>query len=117
GDAEKGSALFFARTTSGKGFGEEICLDKNTCECCRTEILNDQEGGVHIAYRGIKLPIGHLGKQVRDTVYSFSSDNGKTFTPTIAIGKDNWEIEACPHTGPTLAYSKGKLSALWFTGG
>src|SRR5690554_5826063 len=39
GDAEKGSALFFARTENGQGFGEEVCLDKNTCECCRTEIL------------------------------------------------------------------------------
>jgi hypothetical protein len=117
GEAEKGSALFFARTENGKGFGEDICLDKNTCECCRTEILNDQEGGIHIAYRGIQLPLDHLGKQVRDMVYSFSSDNGKTFTPTKVINKDNWEIEACPHTGPTLAYSKDEINALWFTGG
>lgn len=117
GDAEKGSALFFARTENGEGFGDEVCLDKNTCECCRTEILTDQQGGIHIAYRGIQLPLDHLGRQVRDMVYSFSSDNGKTFTPAKAISKDRWEIEACPHTGPTLAYDKDQVNALWFTGG
>lgn len=117
GDAEKGSALFFARTENGQGFGEEVCLDKNTCECCRTEILKDQLGGIHIAYRGIQQPLGHLGKQVRDMVYSFSNDNGKTFIPALAISKDNWEIEGCPHTGPSLAHNEDGINALWFTGG
>lgn len=116
GESEKGSALFFARTENGQGFGMDTCLDKNTCECCRTEILKDENGGIHIAYRGIQVPLDHLGKQVRDMVYSFSSDNGKTFIPAIAISKDNWEIEGCPHTGPTLAYTKEGINALWFTG-
>lgn len=117
GDSEKGSALFFARTEKGKGFGADICLDKNTCECCRTAFFKDQNGGIHIAYRGIQLPKGHLGKQVRDMVYSFSSDNGKSFTAVKPISKDNWEIEGCPHTGPSLAHTGSGINALWFTGG
>lgn len=116
GESEKGSALFFARTEKGLGFGVDTCLDKNTCECCRTEILKDQNGGIHIAYRGIQTPFDHLGKQVRDMVYSFSNDNGKSFETAKSISKDNWEIEGCPHTGPTLAYTKDGVNALWFTG-
>lgn len=116
GESEKGSALFFARTENGQGFGMDACLDKNTCECCRTEMLKDENGGIHIAYRGIQVPLDHLGKQVRDMVYSFSGDNGKSFKPAKPISKDNWEIEGCPHTGPTLAYTKEGINALWFTG-
>lgn len=116
GDAEKGSALFFSRTENGEGFGENTCLDKNTCECCRTAMLTDPKGGIHIAYRGIQFPFGQLGKQVRDMVYSFSTDNGASFTPARAIGNDNWQIEGCPHTGPTLAHVEDGVSALWFTG-
>src|SRR6185312_9388864 len=82
GEAETGSALFFARTENNEGFGANYCLDKNTCECCRTEILTDQLGGIHIAYRGIQSPLDRLGKQVRDMVYASSTDNGKTFSPT-----------------------------------
>lgn len=116
GESEKGSALFFARTEVGHGFGADTCLDKNTCECCRTEILTDQNGGIHIAYRGIQTPLDHLGKQVRDMVYSFSNDNGKSFDTAKPISKDNWEIDGCPHTGPSLAYTKDGINALWFTG-
>src|SRR5690606_35433425 len=53
GNQEKGLALFFARTESGKGFGRDTCLDKNTCECCRTEIITDGMGRIHMAYRSI----------------------------------------------------------------
>jgi hypothetical protein len=113
GESEKGSALFFARTENGQGFGVDTCLDKNTCECCRTEILIDKNGGIHLAYRGIQTP---FGKQTRDMVYSFSKDNGKSFDTAKPISKDNWEIEGCPHTGPTLAYTGDAINALWFTG-
>lgn len=113
GESEKGSALFFARTENGQGFGANICLDKNTCECCRTEILIDKNGGIHLAYRGIQT---RFGRQTRDMVYSFSKDNGKSFDPAKPISKDNWEIEGCPHTGPTLAYTGDAINAIWFTG-
>jgi len=117
GEEEKGSALFFSRTEKGEGFARDTCLDKNTCECCRTEILTDQSGRIHIAYRGIQFPSGVLGKQVRDMVYTTSADNGRTFSAARVISKDQWEIQGCPHTGPTLAATKNALHALWFTGG
>ncbi len=116
GNEEKGSALFFARTETGQGFGVDSCLAKSTCECCRTEILKDTNGMIHIAYRGIQFPLDHLGNQVRDMVYSSSTDNGKTFSEFKGISKDNWELEGCPHTGPSLASTKDGVHALWFTG-
>jgi hypothetical protein len=117
GKAVKGSALFFNRTAQGKGFGTDTCLDKGTCECCRTAILTDDAGNIHLAYRSITFPSELSGKQVRDMVYKFSADNGRTFSPAKPISNDNWEIEGCPHSGPALAVAKNTVQAVWYTAG
>jgi hypothetical protein len=117
GKSIKGSALYFARTQNGRGFQTDTCLDKGTCECCRTDLLLDGSGGLHLAYRSIMFPPERMGKQVRDMVYKVSNDNGKTFSFSKAISKDNWAIEGCPHSGPTLAMNQSGLHAVWFTAG
>src|SRR5690606_899533 len=68
GKSIKGSALFFNRTLKGEGFVTDSCLDKGTCECCRTALLTDKEGNLHLAYRSI-IPNALSGKHVRDMVY------------------------------------------------
>lgn len=117
GKSVKGSALFFARTEKGKGFALDTCLDKGTCECCRTNIIKDQNNDIHIAYRSIMFPSNLFGKQVRDMVYIRSNDNGKTFSHPKTISEDNWEIEGCPHSGPSLAITKNSVNGVWFTAG
>ncbi|TCC97358.1 sialidase family protein [Pedobacter psychroterrae] len=113
----KGSALFFARTEKGKGFGLDTCLEKGTCECCRTDLFTDKDGNLHLAYRNIMYPSALSGKQVRDMVYKLSKDNGKHFSAPKTISNDNWEIEGCPHSGPSMARTAGGICALWFTAG
>jgi len=117
GKSIKGSALFFNKTIKGKGFGVDSCLEKGTCECCRTEILADKAGNIHLAYRNITLPTGLADKQVRDMGYKVSTDNGKTFSAVKTISNDNWEIDGCPHSGPSLAVTKDGVNAVWFTAG
>ncbi|WP_423146517.1 hypothetical protein [Rubrolithibacter danxiaensis] len=117
GKSIKGSALFFSATSKGKGFGVDTCLEKGTCECCRTALLTDKQGAIHIAYRSITYPAAMLGKQVRDMVYTVSKDNGRTFLPVKALSKDNWAIEGCPHSGPSLAAGSKGINAVWFTSG
>lgn len=117
GKTEKGLALFFAKTQGGSEFGRDTLLDKSTCECCRTELLCDVNGDIHIAYRDISYPNGVFGKQVRDMVYLASSDDGKSFSQPASISFDNWEVDGCPHTGPSLAVDKQQIHAVWFTAG
>lgn len=117
GKSIKGSALFFNKTEKGKGFGLDTCLDKGTCECCRTDILSDSAGRIHLAYRSIMFPSTLSGKQVRDMAYKLSTDNGKTFSDAKTISKDNWEIEGCPHSGPSLGVLNNSVNAVWFTAG
>lgn len=114
----KGSSIFFASTQRNSGFTSDTCINKSTCECCRTDLLTDRDGNLHVAYRSIMYPENLMGKQTRDMVYSFSSDNGKSFSPEQVISKDNWVIDGCPHTGPSLAVNKdGGVNAAWFTAG
>ena len=117
GKSIKGSSLFFASTQKGSGFENERCLAKGTCECCRTDIVTDKNGNIHIAYRNILFPNPLLGEQVRDMVYSISKDNGITFSQPQLISKDNWKIEGCPHSGPSLAVNGATVNAVWFTAG
>lgn len=117
GKTIKGSALFFARTQKGSGFKQESCLDKGTCECCRTDILTDDAGTIHLAYRSIKSPSALADKQVRDMIYRRSLNNGKSFSNPETISNDNWEITGCPHSGPSLASSNNVLCVTWFTAG
>jgi hypothetical protein len=60
---------------------------------------------------------GIMGKSIRDMMLSTSADNGKTFTRPSQISSDNWSIDGCPHTGPSLCSSKGGLYSLWYTEG
>ena len=117
GKSIKGSTLFFARTEKGKGFVQERILDKGTCECCRTSILKDKTGNIHVAYRSIMSSSVLSEKQVRDMAYLYSADQGKTFAPVKTISNDNWEIDGCPHSGPSLASTPESIHALWFTAG
>lgn len=116
-NVQKGSAIFFASTQKNRGFGRDTCINRSTCECCRTDILTDGSGNIHIAYRSIMYPVNLMGKQTRDMMYVFSRDNGKSFTQEQVISKDNWIIDGCPHTGPSLAANGNGMSVIWFTAG
>ncbi|HYH55918.1 MAG TPA: hypothetical protein VD772_04865, partial [Anseongella sp.] len=61
GEADTGSAIFFARTEKGAGFGADKVIGQSTCECCRTDILTDSAGMIHIAYRDILHPPDRFG--------------------------------------------------------
>jgi hypothetical protein len=117
GKALKGSALYFARTERRNGFTSERCLGKGTCECCRTSLLQDDHGNIHIAYRNIMFPAKLIGKQVRDIAYIYSKDNGHSFSAPITVSEDNWQIDGCPHSGPSLAVTGKTVNGAWFTAG
>lgn len=116
-EADSGSALFFAKTEKGKGFGIDKQIAQSTCECCRTDIYVDTQDLIHIAYRDILFSSAVVGEQVRDIAHIISKDNGQSFSQIQRISADNWAIDGCPHTGPSLASNKAGLHAAWFTAG
>jgi hypothetical protein len=110
-----GRSIRFASTEGSINFGNEILVDSSACQCCRLDVYSDMTGRVNVAYRGLMK--GVMGKSIRDMMLATSGNNGKTFTRPSRISSDNWSIDGCPHTGPSLCSSKGGLYSLWYTEG
>ncbi len=117
----RGKTLYFAQTDANNVFSLQKPVAFSTCECCRTDLYMDSRGQIHIAYRNLIEPDepgfdGHGFTEIRDMYYLKSVDTAKTFTQPIPISRDNWHVNGCPHTGPSLAFNGQKLGAIWFTG-
>jgi len=110
-----GRSVRFARTSSAHQFTNEVLIDSSACQCCRIDVHASQKKDVYISYRGLKK--GPMGKQIRDMMIASSSDGGSTFSRPLLISADNWNIDGCPHTGPSICSNKAGLISLWYTEG
>ena len=108
----QGSALYFMKTRGSKGFVENgTLISQPCCPCCRTKLLVDRNGDIHAIYRGI------LENSIRDMVHIISTDGGNSFSAPERISADNWVINGCPHTGPSMTENEEGIHFAWFTGG
>lgn len=107
----EGSGLHFAATQGRQGFQSDHMIAQPCCQCCRTNLLVDGKGGIHVLYRAI------IQDSIRDMVHAVSLDGGKTFSAPERISEDNWVLRSCPHTGPSMTASSTGLHFAWFTGG
>lgn len=110
-----GRSVVFAKTNGAELFTKETLIDSSACQCCRIDLYTDKDNNVFVAYRGLRK--GKMGKSVRDMMVATSADEGTTFTSPLTISPDNWDIDGCPHTGPSLCSSKAGLVTLWYTEG
>jgi hypothetical protein len=108
---KEGSTLYFAATNGKGGFANELPIGATCCQCCRTDLFIDSKEGIHVVYRDI------INDSIRDMVHTVSTDGGKTFSRPERISKDNWVINGCPHTGPSMAENKNGLHFAWYSGG
>jgi hypothetical protein len=84
----------------GKTFGEDQKLADHSCECCRIAIASNAQGKLYGVWRHV------FGTQTRD--HAFAELAG----PSNKIARatwDEWEINACPHHGPGLAFAPERV--------
>lgn len=96
----------------GKSFKPNIKVADHTCECCRIAMAIDASDTPVIAWRHI------FGKNVRD--HGMAKLDGITRSNEAAVQRvtaDNWEVEACPHHGPSLSISGATTHMTWFNNG
>jgi hypothetical protein len=112
---QEGRLVKFVQTRVGGGFTDEVLVDENACQCCRTNIFVDTQQRIHLTYRDL-LPgkPGEIG--ARDISHVVSADAGRTFSPPAVLLADNWRVNACPHAGPSVAMAGNDLFATWFSG-
>ncbi len=107
----EGSTLYFATTRGRSGFQNAVPIASTICQCCRTKMYVAENGDIHLAYRDI------INDSIRDMVHQVSVDGGHTFSKPVRISADNWVVNGCPHTGPTLTANSKGLHFAWFTMG
>jgi hypothetical protein len=104
------SALYVAKSTNrGQSFEKSVRVALNVCPCCRPSIAFTDAKTMHIGWRGV------IHDGVRDVFVSASTDGGGSFGAPTRVAEDNWRIDGCPHSGPSLATIGGKLFAAWRT--
>jgi len=107
------STLRLARSADGgQSFAASELLDDRTCDCCHPQPLASDEH-LFIAYRNLEV---EGGRQIRDIFFTASADNGATFTPEVRVSDSHWYLNACPISGPALAFDDQTIYVSWMDG-
>ena len=110
GETYPGAGLAFAWSDDrGATFPKTRIVVDNTCECCRLAVAFKGPGQPVVLFRNI------FAGGVRDhAVVTFAGRDAPG--PVQRVSVDDWQVEACPHHGPSLAIAAdGSYHATWFT--
>jgi hypothetical protein len=109
----KGTFAVYVAKSRDKGatFSSNVRVSLGACPCCRPTIAFGDKGEVYIAWRKV------FTGDIRDMVLASSADGGKTFSAPVKLAEDNWELHACPDSGPSLVNAGGKIYAAWYSEG
>jgi hypothetical protein len=107
----RGAALYYAVSDdSGATFRGDFRAAEHICECCRIALSPQADGSVLAFWRHVFDP------NVRDHAIARLGADGRT-TDMRRATFDDWQVDACPHHGPSLALdAQGTVHAVWFTG-
>jgi hypothetical protein len=106
----EGSGVYVARSADrGVGFEKSVRVASSVCPCCRPSLSFDDGDKVYISWRGVSHG------DVRDIQVASSADGGGTWSKPAGIAEDNWRLNACPHSGASLAVLGKRLFVAWHT--
>jgi hypothetical protein len=112
GQKYDGAGLFFASSNDGGAtYSEARMAQDNTCECCRLGLAFAGPGRPVIVFRNI------FDGGIRDhAIVTF--EGPATPGKVHRVSEDDWQINACPHHGPSLSISAaGTYHVAWYTNG
>ena len=112
GQKYEGAGLFFTSSRDGGTSYEEARLaHDNTCECCRLGLAVAAPGRPVVIFRNI------FEGGVRDRAVMTFTDRS-TPGEVHRVSNDDWQINACPHHGPSLTVApSGTYHVAWYTNG
>ena len=108
-----GAAIYYAVSKDqGKSFSQNYRVANHSCECCRIAIAPRGQENIAILWRQI------FGETTRDHAIAILTPDGETLE-THRASYDEWQIDACPHHGPTMVQSgkSGDYHISWFSNG
>lgn len=105
-------SVYLARSTDkGATFGKNVLISDGVCPCCRTTLAFGNKGEVFVTWRHV------FENDFRDMVLATSTDNGATFAAPVRVAEDGWQVNICPHTGPTMGVKGNRLYIAWHSEG
>lgn len=99
--------LRYAAIDARGRLSDEALLDERICECCQTSAAMTSEGPIAV-YRD------RSEKEVRDI--SFVRQRPGGWSAPATVHADNWQLNACPINGPSVAADGRRVALAWFTG-
>lgn len=113
GDEYSGAAVYYAVSDDGgASFSQNYRVSDHSCECCRIAIAPHGPQDIAILWRQI------FGVTTRDHAIAVLTPDGEVRDMHRA-SYDEWQINACPHHGPTMVQSETSSGyhMSWFTNG
>lgn len=108
--SHEGSSLYIARSIDhGRTFETSVRVASNVCPCCRPSFAFSGANKVYAGWRAV------FGNNIRDIAVAASADGGKTWGPRVRVAADNWQLNGCPHSGPSLAVLGQRIYLAWHT--
>lgn len=106
------AGLFFAASRDGGAtYAEAALAREGTCECCRLGVTFAAPGRPAVIFRNI------FDGGVRDHAVMTFTDMS-TPGEIRRVSEDDWQINACPHHGPSLTVApNGTYHVAWYTNG
>lgn len=104
-----GAAIYYAYSTDrGAHWKGDFKLADHSCECCRIALAKDEHGRIVAFWRHV------FDGSERDHALATLEPNRKPIVHRATF--DHWQIDACPHHGPSLAIdARGVKHAVWFS--
>jgi hypothetical protein len=104
-----GAAVYYAYSEDqGTTWRGDYKLVDNSCECCRIALTLDTKD------RGVAMWRHVFPPNERDHAFAVLQPEGKGVV-VERVTTDRWNIDACPHHGPSLAVAAdGTRHAVWF---
>ncbi len=103
------SGLQVARSTDrGATFQKSVRVADGVCPCCRPSLTFSGET-VYASWRAV------ASDSARDIQVASSADGGSTWSKPSGVAEDNWRLNACPHSGASLATIGKRLFVAWHT--
>jgi hypothetical protein len=81
----------------------------SVCPCCRPSLTFGDGEVVYVSRRGVSHG------DIRDIQVAWFADGGATWSQPSGIAEDNWRLNACPHSGASIAVLGRRLFVAWHT--
>jgi hypothetical protein len=107
------STVFMTRSTDGGAtwLPNVRVTAGEACPCCRTAMGSGADGALYLAWRRV------APGNVREVVVARSADRGQTWSEPVAVQRDGWVFDGCPHAGPSVQVDgDGRVHVAWWSG-